>query len=218
MTRKITIKNLPLGAGAALGSFVRSTYLTASQKYAIMGMKINDCCLCDMIGNTTVIASDVILLLTGTLYELNPTAITEQQLVSHSDIGDIYKLTASFKGITQLSRSDFKAVYSAPEDKTILFSEPVDITISLYICKVTGIIKESISAVCLQSIAETNIIPVVCDNKTPTNCWHTIESHKFSEDLTIHMESPIKDPISDLNALKTLTVDYISYFIEASPE
>ena len=61
MEKTAVLSDLPHGSGAALGAFIRSLFLTASNKYSIIGIGVNGQGAFDKIGNNTTLVTDVVL-------------------------------------------------------------------------------------------------------------------------------------------------------------
>lgn len=214
MKRETKISNLPKGSGAALGAFIRALYLTASSRYAIIGMCVNKQGMFEKVGNTTTLVSDIILLFTSDVYTIDDSVVTKAHNRGDSILGPVYEISVPLGTVSEISTDACKTFYTTSRERQIKLTEPADVVLTFYICKVTGMIHESQSSVALADVfankESAKIIPTTATGNRISRCWSTLEQHKFTEDLTIHFESDNETNfVNDLESLKNLYTEYV---------
>lgn len=214
MKREAKLLNLPKGSGAALGAFVRALYLTASSRYAIIGMSVNKQGMFEKVGNTTTLVSDIILLFTADVYTIADSITAKAHNRGDSILGQVYEISVPLGAVSEISTDTCSSFYTTPHARSIKLTEQTDIVLTFYICKVTGLIHESQSSVALADVftdkEAAKIIPTTATGNRISKCWSTLEQHKFTEDLTIHFESENETEfMNDIASLKEIYTNYV---------
>lgn len=214
MEKTASLHDLPHGTGAAMGAFIRALYLTASSRYAIIGLNVNNQGIFEKVGNTTTLVSDILLLFTGDRYTIDDSITSTAHSIGKSSLGEVYEISVSLHDITELSTNNCAGFYSTLKPRSITFTEPTNVVITFYICNVSGLISESRSLAALAEVLEeqstSKTIPATAYGKRNSDCWSTLEEHKFTETLTLHFKNDSEEELSkDLEFLKQIYFDYV---------
>lgn len=211
--KKCTIPNLPIGTGAAIGSFIRSLYLTASTRPAIIGINVDGLGFFDTLGANSAMVSDLIIMLIGQDYAINPAVLTEPHIVAKdTSLGTIYSITVTDTFSKAISREHFSNIFTGVPTEDIKLLEPVKLSITFYICEITGVASENIISAVLHELPvdSTFLLPVSCSGKHISKFWSTYSRHKFNEDLTLHIEGPDEQTVdADLEYIRNLYSNYV---------
>lgn len=207
-----TLQGLPIGTGAAIGNYIRSLYLTAAKRYAIIGVEAKGLGFFDTLGANSAMVSDLILLLVSDDYTINPGVINDSHKVTDTaSFGAIYAAHCSNNFTKEITRQHFSSVIIGDSTASIKLITPVALDITFYICEVTGLAKENLVSAALHELPvdSTGVLPIACSGKHVSRVWSTCEQHQFTEDLTIHIAGPSEEVVSsDLNFLKELYASY----------
>lgn len=212
MTKTVDLAGLPIGTGSAMGAFIRALSLTAVSRYAIIGMSVNNLGIFDKLGANTVQVSDVTLLFTSRAYTINKDIIKMGHCHGDSALGKIYSVSITLAGATSISTDSCKTFYHTSSPASIEFTEPVDLCLTFYICKISGIVSESMASVALSDVCDPEnrhgVISTSAIGHRNSSCWTTVDRHKFTEDVTLHFEGDDYDFMDDLNELKDVYMRY----------
>ena len=219
MEKTAVLSDLPHGSGAALGAFIRSLFLTASNKYSIIGIGVNGQGAFDKIGNNTTLVTDVVLLFTSERYIISEKITEMARMCGSSSLGDVYELSISLNNASEIKTSDCVSFYTTQSERKITLTEPTPITLTFYICKVTGLISEARSSAALADVLADDeiakVIPTTAFGERNSNCWSTLDEHKFTENLTLHFSNESEDELdADLRYLSELYKEYVIEGIE----
>ncbi len=102
MEKTAVLSDLPHGSGAALGAFIRSLFLTASNKYSIIGIGVNGQGAFDKIGNNTTLVTDIVLLFTSERYTISEKITEMARMCGSSSLGDVYELSISLNNASEI--------------------------------------------------------------------------------------------------------------------
>lgn len=208
-----SLTNLPLGTGAAIGSFIRSLYLTASTSYAIIGLSVDGLGFFDTLGANSAVVSDLIPMLACKSYIIRPEVINPaNKIAEDTSIGAIYAVTIKNTFSNEISRKDFSSVLEGEDTDSVPLLDPVTLSITFYIGEVTGILGENLVSAVLHElpIDSTFVLPLSCTGKHISKVWSTYVRHKFGEDLTIHAEGPTEQIVdTDIEYLRKLYENYV---------
>lgn len=216
MKKELVFENLPHGAGAAIGNFIRSIYMTASSRYAIIGISVGKYGFFDSLPGTTTLVSDLISEITREDYQVKPDAIANCQTCVDTGMGEIYVVQIPLADISELNTEDFSRVLSIKRKTLAKFMQPQSFTISFYIMNVQGVMKEEISSACLLDAFKEEsigIIPLSAVGQHTMNCWHTIERNEFTESVTIHLEASEAVFEADFDDLKATVSQYMGLIV-----
>ena len=212
MNKTVDLTGLPIGTGSAMGAFIRALSLTAVSRYAIIGMSVNGLGIFDKIGANTVQVSDVIMLFTSRPYTINKDIVKMGHLHGESALGNIYSVSLSLSGAKNISTEHCQSFYHTASNESIEFTEPVDLCLTFYICKISGIVSESMASVALSDVCSKenrhSVISTSAIGHRNSSCWATVERHKFTEDITLHFEGDDYDFTDDLSELKDVYMKY----------
>lgn len=212
-----SMDNLPRGTGIALGSFIRSLYLTAAKRYAVIGINVDGLGFFDTLGANSALVSDLVPLIVGKDYVINPEVISDaHKIADATSLGNVYAITVNAHFSTEITRAHFSSVLKGEDTTSIRLLEPIRLSVTFYISEVVGVVSESIVSAVLHelSIDSTNIFPVSCTGKHISKVWTTYVSRKFTENLTLHVEGPTEEIVdADIKYLQEL---FLSYAIQAA--
>lgn len=219
MTIERKLTGLPIGTGAAIGAFIRSLYMTASSRYAIIGISVNNQGLFEKLGANTTLISDVVFMFTAGKYALDEKVVESGTKIGKSCLGDVYEIGLTFSNVSVISTDSCKHFYKAESSKSIQLLEPLDeLRLVFYICKVQGRIREEIASSALTDVLPADsisrVIPVTATGKRNTRCWSTLTSHKFTEDVELHFEGNDDECSQDLNELLRLFTGYCGQMLD----
>lgn len=217
LERKLT--GLPIGTGAAIGAFLRSLYLTASSRYAIIGISVNNQGLFEKLGANTTLVSDVVFMFTANKYSLDEKAVETGTFTGNSCIGKVYEIGFTFSDVSVISTDLCKRFYKSENQKSIQLLESLnELRLVFYVCKVHGRIREEIASSALTDVLPADsisrVIPVTATGKRNTKCWSTITSHKFTEDVEFHFEGTDEECPRDLAELFSLYSQYCGQILD----
>lgn len=238
MEYSFTLSDLPVGAGAGVGAFIRTLYLTASERYAIIGLQVrNSTSLLNLferlMPDSTSLVSDLIVMLTGYDYvipdKLNLQTSTPVIDSTVEGIGqitvesyildgrDVYGITVPIKnGTTILSTDLFKDFYWTATRREIRLAGPTDgLCITFFVSEIHGSLRESESQAIFEASHNTNFSSVIfipASGKRNSNCWSTLQTDSQSETVTIHLAGELSLD-DDLLALRTVIEKYGSMAI-----
>lgn len=226
--KTVTFENLPIGTGSALGTFIRGLYLTASQKYTIVGISIKDekglylsspFSRLENIG--TAIANDLILHLTTEYYYISQELIlhnyTEKKSLDDIAVGifnGLYYIEVSTDGV--ISKHKFSSAFipvsdylghMPSEDMVSLASDSAKLTVGLYVSLCRGNFTQADANEFLDSCnIKEHVFPVAGCAQRASNCWFTIDGSQTAamETLTIHLKGDPKCIEADAVELKRL--------------
>lgn len=208
-----SLPNLPLGAGAAIGSFIRALYLTASNSYAIIGLSVDGLGFFDTLGANSAVVSDLIPMLTGKSYIVRQEVINAaNKIADDTSIGAVYAVTVKETFSNEISRQSFSRILEGEDTDPVPLLDPIKLSVTFYIGEVTGILGENLVSAILHElpIDSTFVLPLACTGKHISKVWSTYVRHKFGEDLTIHVEGPNEQIVdADIAYLRKLYVDYV---------
>lgn len=191
MKKSFTLKGLPHCSGAAIGNFIRSIYMTADERLAIIGVSVDGLGLFERIPKSTVMVSDIVWGLIDKEYSLRSEVFDEYREVGSTDLGTVYSVSIQLNGVSEITTDNFSSVLITSNRRIAEFVNKQDLTITLYVMRVCGTMKESLSSACLQEALKDNsnqVIPLACSGRRAMKCWHNITHNKFTEDLEVFLE------------------------------
>lgn len=205
ITKEMSIEGLPIGTGAAIGSFLRTLYMTAAPRYAIIGMEVCNGTLFDKLANNTTMVSDVVMLFTGYDYALVDSEVERGEVVSGSRGSNecIYQLSYTLeRKISEISTDLFGAYHSA-HPRSIKLAAPIDnFSITFYVRRVTGIFKKTEAQAALSEVSSSSpIIPIAAMSLRTTKVYSTLKTSTFTEDVTLHISGDDTEIEADIEAL-----------------
>lgn len=212
--KSITITGLPKGVSAAIGNYVRTLYLAAASKYCIIGVSVNNLGFFERLGANTAMANDLLLMIAESEYLVKDEVLTDIHKLGNTELGDVYSITTTGHFENRISLSAFDKVFTVAKEKEIQLTEPVDLTVTFYICNIQGIVRENLITAALQDLSgqaeSSHILYIPCRGRHVSDFWHTYKEHKFTEDLTLHIRGPEDQISSDLAHLVGLHIEYIT--------
>lgn len=239
MQSEFVLSNLPVGTGAGIGAFIRTLYLTASERWAIIGLQVNDLNLFDHIGKAdTTMVSDLVLLFTGYNYVIPSSFDLEGNKTILDPAGDgissidikmytldtrrVYGVTVHIKdGQDVLSTDMFRELYVTDKTRTIKLAEPTHgLVITFYISRVCGVLRKSATQAIFNFSDDSPensrfkyVVAVPATGKRNSRCWSTLETDTQTEAVTIHLEGELSFE-DDLAELRRLVSEYSGYVID----
>lgn len=222
VTKEFSITDLPIGAGAAIGAFIRAIYMTASRKLSIIGIRVK---LDDHFLNLfsplgdgeSALVSDLILHLTTEPYViLNTGSFLE-------DASGIYRQTVTVldNGSTQICKKDFKDFYLAVKEPwsaqwtyndliirlTQQSATPLEITFFIKDCQ--GNFTQADSNAWLSEYGSIDgVIPVSGCAQRTSKCWFNIKQGISTETLTLFLRGDSRCIDEDFDCIKKVIADY----------
>lgn len=220
-SKTITFTKLPHGSGAAIGSFIRSLYMTASTRPAIIGVSLNNLGFFEHLPQSTTLVSDIVCGIISEEYVILDDVLTDDHVRGMSDLGAVWEVGIHLQDVQQLSTDHFSSLMRTKQRVLAEFIQPQDLFFTFYIMNVQGVMKETLSSACLQEVlgSQCNIVaPLSCTGQRRTKCWHTIQSSKFTEDVTIHLEGDAHNFEGDCKHLLEILTKYLGIVIEKLQE
>lgn len=236
--KTITFENLPIGTGSAIGTFIRGLYLTASQKYTIVGISIKDgknfylsSPFSKLEDAGTAIANDLILHLTTEYYYISEDFI-EQYYTPIVNVTPGSKAVDTFSGLYYtdillnnltdgiISKHDFSSAFipvsdylghMAKMDMVRLVSDSTKLTVRLYVSLCRGNFNQADADTFLRWYSNTeHVFPVAGCAQRASNCWFTISDSQTAhmEALTLHLKGDSACFVEDARELQRICSIY----------
>lgn len=217
MKKELKLYGLPHGCGAAVGNFIRSTYMAACSRDAIIGVSVacdgNSLGLFDHLPQDSVMVSDIVWALLDKEYAIRPEVLTNDRIVGRTDLGEIYAVSLQLPQVKQITTEQFSKFIVTETRQLVEFIYKQNVQITLYIMNVCGVMKESVSSTCLQELpngSSNTVIPLACSGRRQLKCWFNIVGEKFTEDLIVYLEGNDHTFEDDYEHFSEVIMSYLS--------